>query len=102
MSNHGQKANLIVTRIDRREINSETLVDILKVDLDFEDTAEDISNEIYLEHLDVEDEGERIDAMIKSLFEVPNFIGQSSAYGDYKYEIVETEFEWVVAISYID
>jgi hypothetical protein len=102
MSNHGQKANLIVTRIDRREINCETLVDILKVDLDFEDTAEDISNEIYLEHLDVEDEGERIDAMIKSLFEVPNFIGQSSHYGDYRYEIVETEFEWVVAISYID
>jgi hypothetical protein len=47
------------------------------------------------------DERWTLNLMIKDLFEVTGFIGCSSNYGDYSYEIIETEFEYVVVIATI-
>lgn len=101
MSNHGNNVNLISTRIDKHGINENSLFNILTVDLDFEDTAAQISKEIFHAHEDIDDEGERINAMANSLFDVPNFIGQSSCYGDHSFKVIETEFEWIIVIAYV-
>jgi hypothetical protein len=39
--------------------------------------------------------------MVSDLFEVEGFIGNSSNYGEYEFEIVETEYEYVVVIATI-
>jgi hypothetical protein len=39
--------------------------------------------------------------MVKSVFDVNNFIGQSGDYGDYTYNILETDFAYVISIAYV-
>jgi hypothetical protein len=39
--------------------------------------------------------------MVSDLFEVDGFIGNSSNYGEYEFEIVETEYEYIVVIATI-
>jgi hypothetical protein len=52
--------------------------------------------------LDVkDDELVGLHLMVSDLFEVDGFIGNSSNYGEYEFEIVETEYEYVVVIATI-
>jgi len=102
MGNHANNINLIVHTIDRFNIHENSLVEILEIDLDFEgDKAIEVSKEIFDEFKVIEDELTRVEGMVKNLFERDNFIGDSSHYGDYTYEITETEFQFVISIAYI-
>ena len=117
MSNHGNNANLIISRVDKGEINENSLQDILEHDSDFgeneeyfrEDTiklgfkneAERVSTELFKKHKKVDDEAEQLQAMVQDLFIVDNFIGQSGHYGSHTFDIIETEFEFVIIIAYV-
>jgi hypothetical protein len=122
MGNLRNEIGLIVFNVDKNSeaINEKTLIPAFNEDCDFtenedyfrEDTielgfeneAERVSKEIFDECMadeTIQTESELLEAMVKSLFDVDNFIGTSSNYGDYSYQIVETEFEFVVIISYI-
>ena len=120
MGNLRNEIGLIVFNVSKNcnAINEKTLIPAFNEDCDFtenedyfrEDTlelgfeneAERVSKEIFDECVtSTDNEAELLDAMVKSLFDVDNFIGTSSNYGDYSYQIVETEFEFVVIISYI-
>jgi hypothetical protein len=39
--------------------------------------------------------------MVSDLFKVEGFIGTSSHYGSYEFEIIETEYEYIVVIATI-
>jgi hypothetical protein len=104
MSNLNGTTLLFTDRISKGSINEETLIGFLEQDDDFVGKmAKRISKEIYDKHkIDLEDdEYETLRLMIKDLFEVTGFIGCSSNYGDYSYNIIETEFEYVVVIATI-
>lgn len=119
MSNHGNNANLIVIQIDKGDVNEASLIPIFENDSDFseneeyfrEDTlekgyeneAERVSEEIFNKHKDEFEGDERglVDEMVKSVFEVENFIGQSGHYGNYTYNISESEFTYIIAIAYV-
>lgn len=122
MSNLSNKVELIVFNVDKNceAINEKTLIPAFQNDTDFtenkeyfrEDTlslgfeneAERESKEIFDECManeDLQDERELLTAMVEKLFEVDTFIGTSDYYGDYKWQIVETEFEFIVIITYI-
>lgn len=122
MSNLSNKVELIVFNVDKNceAIDEKTLVPAFQNDADFtenteyfrEDTlslgfkneAERESKEIFDECManeDLRDEKELLTAMVEKLFEVDTFIGTSDYYGDYKWRIVETEFEFIVIITYI-
>jgi hypothetical protein len=104
MSNLNGTALLFTDRISKGSINEETLIGFLEQDDDFVGKmAKRISKEIYQKHeIDLKnDELWTLNLMIKDLFEVTGFIGCSSNYGDYSYEIIETEFEYVVVIATI-
>lgn len=122
MSNLSNKVELIVFNVDKNceAINEKTLIPAFQNDADFtenteyfrEDTlplgfeneAERESKEIFDECManeDLQDEKELLTAMVEKLFEVDTFIGTSDYYGDYKWQIVETEFEFIVIITYI-
>jgi hypothetical protein len=104
MSNLNGTVLLFTDRISKGSINEETLIGFLEQDDDFVGKmAKRISKEIYEKHkIDLKnDELFTLNLMIKDLFEVIGFIGYSSNYGDYSYEIIETEFEYVVIIAVI-
>jgi len=104
MSNLNGTALLFTDRISKGSINEKTLIGILEQDDDFVGKmAKRISKEIYDKHkIDLgDDEYETLRLMIKDLFEVTGFIGCSSNYGDYSYNIIETEFEYFVVIAKI-
>lgn len=119
MSNHGNRANLIVVEIGRGMVNEDSLIPIFEHDLDFseneeyfrEDTLEKgykneayrVSKEIFDKHKDKhkDDESALVGEMVKSVFDVNNFIGQSGDYGDYTYYILETDFTYVISIAYV-
>lgn len=121
MSNHGNKANIIVVAIDKNGIDENSLVEILEIDSDFceneeyfrEDTlkkgfaneAARVSTEIFKKLSKLrkykDDEPALVDAMVKAVFDVPNFIGQSDLYGDYTYDITETDFQYIISIAYV-
>jgi hypothetical protein len=122
MGNLKNEVKQIIFNVDRNSdaINETTLIPALSVDSDFtenedyfrEDTlelgfeneAERVSKEIFEEcnKKDFADETELLNYMIGELFNVSNFIGTSESYGDYMFQVVETEFEFVVVISYIN
>ena len=119
MSNFNNTIGQVIFLVGKGEINEKSLIPAFQNDADFteneeyfrEDTielgfeneAERVSSEIYEElHVDNLTEFELLSSMVEKLFEVDNFIGQSSDYGDYESKIVETEFQYVVVISYID
>lgn len=119
MSNFNNTISQVIFLVDKGEINEKSLIPAFQNDADFteneeyfrEDTielgfeneAERVSKEIYDEcnEQDFDSEFELLSNMVKKLFEVDNFIGQSSDYGEYEWQIVETEFSFVVVISYI-
>ncbi len=117
MSNHGRETSLIICRVDKGGINENSLQEILEHDSDFgeneeyfrEDTlklgfkneAERVSTELFKKHKKVDDEAEQLQAMVQDLFIVDNFIGQSGHYGSHKFEIIETDFEFIVVIAYV-
>jgi hypothetical protein len=121
MGNLRNEIGLIVFNVSKNcnAINERTLIPAFNEDLDFienedyfrEDTldlgfeneAERVSKEIFDECVVSNySEAELLEAMVKKLFDVDNFIGSSSYYGNYTYQIVETDFEFVVIISYIN
>lgn len=124
MGNLSNTATLYISRIDKGGINEKTLQSLLEQDNDFsentdqyrEDTlelgfeneAERVSKEIFDKYKDrIEEDGEDFDEfetlslMVKDLFNVEGYIGCSSYYGDYTYEIIETDFEYIVVIATI-
>jgi len=119
MGNLNNTPLLITERIDIGEINEQSLIGILEQDCDFsqneeyyrEDTlelgfkneAERVSKEIFDKHKEnlKDDELDTLNSMVNDLFDVSNFIGQSSNYGGYTFDIIETEFEYVVVIATI-
>jgi len=104
MSNLNGTALLFTDIISKGSINKETLIGFLEQDDDFVGKmAKRISKEIYQKHkINLKnDELWTLNLMLRDLFEVTGFIGCSSNYGDYSYEIIETEFEYVVVIATI-
>lgn len=122
MSNLSNKVELIVFKVDRNNeaIDEKTLIPAFENDgdftenedyfrddtleLGFETEAERVSKEIFdecMEDEDLTDELDLLTKMVEKLFEVDGFIGTSDYYGDYKWRIVETEFEFIVIITYI-
>ena len=107
---------LFVFTIDKNNIDENSLVDILSQDNDlsenedyyredtlslgFKNEAERVSKEIFDSYKDVEDESERVEKMVDELFEVDNFIGVSDHYGNYEFEITETDFCYVISVAY--
>ena len=107
-----------VVRIDKNGVDKTSLQQIFEVDSDFTENteyfrhdtlkkgfkteAERVSSEIFnkLKSKYKGDEEGLVDAMIKEVFKVNNFIGNSSFYGNYEYEITETEFEYIISIAY--
>jgi len=119
MSNLNNTPKLITCRIDRRGVNERSLIAILEHDNDFveneeyyrpdtlelgfENEAERVSKEIYVANMvDVkDDELVGLHQMVAALFEVEGFIGTSGSYGEYEFEIIETEYEYIVVIATI-
>ena len=113
---HPKNANIIVARIDKGGVDETSLQEIFEHDSDFSENedsyrpdtlkkgfkneAERVSAEIFKKCKKIEEESERVEAMVKKVFEVENFIGNSSYYGSYQYAITETEFEYIVSIAY--
>lgn len=108
---------LLVTTIDKNNINKESLRELFESDSDFlenedyfrddtlalgfENEAQRVSEEIFKARKRIKDESERVGKMVKDCFNVSGFIGQSSYYHEYEYEITETEFAYVVSIAVI-
>jgi hypothetical protein len=118
MGNLSNKARLITARIDKGGLDEKSFISILDQDNDFsenyrEDTldlgfkneAERVSKEIFdeckMSSKIGDDEFVFLQRMLMKLFKIDGFIGQSSYYGDYEYEVVETDFEYVVIIATI-
>lgn len=109
--------NLAVCRIDKNAIGENSLYDLFAIDSDFteneeyfrddtltkgfKDEAERVSSEIYNKHKDTDvSELERVYNMLDDVFDVDNFIGTSDHYGKYEYQVVDTEFEYVIVVAY--
>jgi len=119
MSNLNNTPKLFICRIDIHGVDENSLISILEQDNDFsenedyyrpdtlelgfENEAERVSKEIFEKNiLDVkDDELVGLHQMVSDLFKVEGFIGTSSQYGSYEFEIVETEYEYVVVIATI-
>lgn len=124
MGNLSNTALLITHQINKGDVNERSLIVILEQDKDFseneeyyrEDTlelgfineAERVSKEIFDKHKHLLDEdGEDFDEygaillMVNDLFGIQGFIGLSSNYGDYNFDVIETDFEYVVVIATI-
>ena len=117
MSNLSNTPRLITARIDKGSVSAKSLYPIFASDNDFseneemydDDTlelgytnqAERVSTEIFEKFKDIEDESERLEMMVKEVFNVSGFIGCSNYYGEYEYEVIETEYEYIIVIATI-
>ena len=117
MSNLSNEPKLITCRVDKGNVDENSLYNLLASDSDFlevedmfrEDTlslgflneAERVSKEIFEKHKDIENECERVTRMFREVFNVSGFVGKSSCYGGYEDEIIETEFEYILIIATI-
>ena len=119
MSNLNNTPKLFICRIDIHGVDENSLISILEQDCDFsenedyyrpdtlelgfENEAERVSKEIFEKNiLDVkDDELVGLHQMVSDLFKVEGFIGTSSHYGSYEFEIIETEYEYIVVIATI-
>ena len=121
MGNLSNTAKLITTRINKGGLNEKSLIDILAqdndfseneecyredtLDLGFKDEAERVSKEIFdnckMSCKIGDDEYIFLHRMLMQLFRVEGFIGRSSYYGDYQYEVIDTDFEYIVVIATI-
>lgn len=123
MGNLTNQVKQIILRVSKNseEINEKTLIPIFEVDLDFKENesdeqdeaialgysniAEKISKEIFDECMLIETihtEEELLNEMIERVFKVEGFIGQCDYYGDYVWDVIYTEFEMIVVISYVN
>jgi hypothetical protein len=119
MSNLNNTPKIFICRIDTHGVDENSLISILEQDNDFsenedyyrpdtlelgfENEAERVSKEIFEKNiLDVkDDELVGLHQMVSDLFKVEGFIGTSSHYGSYEFEIIETEYEYIVVIATI-
>lgn len=117
MGNLSNQARLFVSVIDKGAVDETCLTEILAQDNDFSENtdqyrpdtlkkgfkneAERVAKEIYTKFKKEKEEETRLEKMVEELFKVQGFIGQSSYYGDYTYQITETEFQYVVSIACI-
>lgn len=117
MGNTNNLVKLITCRIDKGNVNEKSLYSLFASDNDFsenevqyrgdtlelgyENEAERVSKEIFERHKHQGDELSMIGGMLIDAFNVAGFIGASSYYGDYEYEVIETEFEYIVVVAVI-
>jgi len=117
MSNHGNNAHLLVVVLEKGQLDKDSMREFLQTDADFtdnedcfrsdtielgyEDEAQRVSEEIWYKHKKITNDAKRLEKMMKSLFEVPYFIGTSDLYGDYTYEITDVGKAFVVSIAYV-
>ena len=117
MGNLSETAKLIVSVIDKGAVDETCLIEILASDNDFSENedyyrpdtlkkgfkneAERVAKEIFTKFKKGKEEEVRLEKMVKELFNISGFIGKSSSYGDYTYQITETEFQYVVSIATI-
>ena len=121
MSNHGESANLIINVVDKGGVDEKSLESIFQSDNDFTENedyfrpdtlkkgfkneAERVSAEIFKKLNKLKkykgDELALVDAMVQAVFDVPYFIGKSDLYGDYTYDITETDFQYIISIAYV-
>lgn len=117
MSNLSNTPLIFISRIDKHGVHERSLVPILEQDNDFsqneeyyrpdtlelgfENEAERVSKEIYeANKLDLkDDELVGLHQMVNDLFRVKGFVGTSNNYGGFTFEIVETEYEYVVIVA---
>ena len=114
--------NLIVFSMSVSMIDEDSLVDIFDRDGDFTENeerfrintlalgfrneAERVSKEIYTKvglanpKLLEEDESEFVNLLVKEALLTEGFIGRGGHYGEYTYNITETDFEYIIAIAY--
>ena len=93
---------LYTFQFDRNGNPLGTLIEILKIDQDFEETAEEIAKELYGKYKELlqSDEMYHLDSMILELLEeTDGFVNRSSFYVDYKHQLVETEFTYVLSLA---
>lgn len=120
MSNHTGNLNLKIVIIDKGEVNENSLQEIFEVDNDFSESddsfrpdtlkkgfkneAERVSSEIFKKNSKKisaeDDELGLLGEMLKGVFKVKNFIGDSGYYESYDYDITETDFQYVISIAY--
>ena len=119
MGNLRGSITLAMARVSKGQIDRYSLKPLFNIDNDFtenveyfrEDTlelgfnneADRVSKEIWDKHKDDDrnDEVVLLNRMVRDVFDVPNFIGQSSDYGDYDFEIIEFDFEYLVVIGVV-
>jgi hypothetical protein len=117
MSNLSNTPRLFTCRIDKGNIHENSLYDLFAMDNDFsenedfyredtlslgfKDEAERVSKEIFDIFKDIEDEFDRVQKMFDKVFDIRFFVGQSTFYGSYVKEIIETEFEYILIIATI-
>jgi hypothetical protein len=104
MCNFSNHVNQIICRISKGNITESSLVPIFIVDEDFDfKKATKVSKQIYKRNINLfeDDEFSNLHAMVEEVFEVDNFIGTSDQYNGYTFKVVETEFEYIIFISYI-
>ena len=114
--------NLIVFSMSVSMIDEDSLVDIFNRNGDFTENKElfrintlalgfrnesaRVSKEIYTKvglanpKLLEEDESEFVNLLVKEALLTEGFIGRGVPYGEYTYNITETDFEYIIAIAY--
>jgi len=117
MGNLNNSISLITARVKRGEVNEKALYDIFASDSDFsqnedeyqydtldkgfENEADRQATEIWVKYKNVKNERERLFLMMDEVFKVSGFIGNSSYYGNYSLEIIETDTEFIIIIGVI-
>lgn len=120
MSNTTGSLNLKVVTIDKGEVNAKSLIEVFNIDADFRENedafrpttlkkgykneSERVSEEIFKKNVKKinpeDDELGLLGKMLEDVFQVENFIGNSSYYESHDYEITETDFQYVISIAY--
>jgi len=119
MGNLSGNVTLAMARVRKGRIDRYSLKPLFNIDNDFtengeyfrEDTlelgynneADRVSKEIWDKHKDDDRNAEYnvLHRMVRDVFEVPNFIGKSNNYGNFEFEIIEFDLEYLVVIAVI-
>ena len=109
--------NLHAIRIDKGNIDKNSLVELLSIDNDFlenveyfrpdtlelgfENEAERVSEEIFDKFNDAleDDESYAIEGMFQKVVLLKNFVTQSSTTKSFDHTIVETDFEYILILA---